>query len=489
VTNEGASSVTSKGVCWNTSPDPTTANNKTTESGGMGAFTSIITSLTPNTLYYLRAYAINSAGTGYGNQVSFTTSQVGTPVLTTSTITSISQTSAMSGGNITEDNGGSVTSRGVCWSISPNPTTLTIPDHNNYTVDGAGTGSFISSIVGLIPGTTYFIRAFAINSSGTGYGDEKSFTTLQPIISVSTLASPYSQTSATAGGNVTSTYSGATVTETGVYWSTNQNPTAADNKIVFGSGLGIFTTIISGLVTETTYYVRAYAIGSGGTSYGDEVSFTPYSRSFIQDIEGNYYNTITIGTQVWMKENLRVSKFSNGTEIYKVTNPNVWFTSFSIPSYVENSSYYYTFLSAYGCFYNSYAITDSLNICPVGWHVPSDADWTTLETYLGGSSIAGGKLKSTTGWYSPNTGATNESGFSALANTCDIVRGIGPGGPPPAEHSFNKSYYGYWWSSSGIFKQLQYNNPDILTYNNPIIPIYGSGVYSILHSVRCIKDN
>ena len=183
VTDEGGAPVVSRGVCWNTSTDPTIANSKTNETGGSGAFTSNITSLTPNTMYYVRAYATNSAGTGYGNQVSFTTSQIAIPVLTTTAITSITQATAVSGGNITDEKGGSVTARGVCWNTATNPTTA-----NNKTTDGTGTGNFASNLTGLQPGTIYYVRSYATNSAGTSYGNEISFTTSATLPTLTTAA-------------------------------------------------------------------------------------------------------------------------------------------------------------------------------------------------------------------------------------------------------------------------------------------------------------
>jgi hypothetical protein len=172
VTDIGGAPILSRGVCWNTSADPTITNSKTTESGDLGSFTSKLTQLTLNTLYYIRAYATNKAGTGYGDQISFTTLQVEVPVLTTTAITSITSTTAISGGNITNDNGGSVTDRGVCWSTSQNPTVA-----NSKSTDGTGTGVFTSSITGLVGNTTYYVRAYATNSVGTGYGNNLIFGT------------------------------------------------------------------------------------------------------------------------------------------------------------------------------------------------------------------------------------------------------------------------------------------------------------------------
>ena len=266
-TNEGGAPIVSRGVCWNTSADPTIANNITIESGGLGTFTSNLMQLTQNTLYYVRAYATNSAGTGYGNQVSFTTLQVAVPVLTTTAITTITQTSAVSGGNITADNGGSVTARGVCWSIVTNPTTS-----NSKTTDGTGTGVFTSSISGLTLGTTYYVRAYATNSIGTSYGALVNFTTLGPATVTTSSITGITQTTATSGGNVTDG-GGTSVIARGVCWSTTQNPTISNSKTVDGSETGSFTSTLTGLTGNTTYYVRAYATNSVSTSYGNQVSF------------------------------------------------------------------------------------------------------------------------------------------------------------------------------------------------------------------------
>ncbi len=175
VSSDGGETVTARGVCLSTSQNPTVANNKTNDGTGTGSYSSSITGLTANTIYYVRAYATNSIGTGYGNQLSFTTSLLSTtPTLTTSSITIITNTSSYSGGNITSDGGATVTARGVCWSTSQNPTIA-----NNKTTDGTGTGNYTSSLTGLAPNAIYYVRAYATNSIGTGYGNQLSFTTLQ----------------------------------------------------------------------------------------------------------------------------------------------------------------------------------------------------------------------------------------------------------------------------------------------------------------------
>lgn len=174
IKSDGGATVSARGVCWSKNQNPTINDSKTTDGQGTGSFTSTISGLELNTVYYVRAYATNSAGTAYGNSVTFTTQTTNPnlPVLTTSVIGNITKNSASSGGNITSDGGKTITARGICWGTSSNPTITA-----NKTTDGSGSGTFISSITGLNPNTTYFVRAYATNSEGTSYGHELSFKT------------------------------------------------------------------------------------------------------------------------------------------------------------------------------------------------------------------------------------------------------------------------------------------------------------------------
>jgi len=268
ITKDGGSAVTVRGVCWSTSQNPTIDDKHTSDGPGTGTYTSNLTGLTGNTTYYVRAYATNSEGTAYGNELNFNTGAV-VPILTTAAITSITSTTATSGGEISSDGGSPVTARGVCWSISADPTTA-----NTKTSDGSGTGSFTSSLAGLIPGTTYHVRAYATNSIGTAYGNDVSFTTSTVIPSVTTSAIiNITSTTATSGGNVTSD-GGASVIARGVCWSTTANPTTADSKTNDGTGTGSYTSNITGLTPGVSYHVRAYATNSVGTVYGEDLTFT-----------------------------------------------------------------------------------------------------------------------------------------------------------------------------------------------------------------------
>jgi len=270
VTSDGKEVVTSRGVCWSTSSNPTVLNSKTSDGAGLGTFVSNLTGLSPGTTYYVRSYATNSIGTGYGNEITFATNALKTATLSTTLVTGIATTTAVSGGNISGDNGSPVTDRGVCWNIATNPTIT-----GTHTSDGNGTGIFTSSLTGLSAGTTYYVRAFATNSIGTSYGNEISFVTNQlqsPTLSTDAVTLITFST-AVSGGNITAE-NGSPVTSRGVCWSTTPGATIAGTHTSDGSGTGVYVSNLTGLIDGTLYYVRAYATNSTGTAYGNENSFT-----------------------------------------------------------------------------------------------------------------------------------------------------------------------------------------------------------------------
>ncbi len=481
ITESGGGEITARGVCWGTSENPTIADSKTEDGDGTGTFTSDLTSLSPGTTYYVRAYATNSAGTAYGNEISFTTDAIQLATLTTDAASSITQTTAVSGGNITADGGGAITARGVCWSISQNPTIT-----DSHTDDGTGTGAFTSNLTELTLGTTYYVRAYATNSAGTAYGNEVSFDT-DPI-TLATLTTnavgSITQTTALSGGNITDD-GGAAITAKGICWGTSQNPTTADSNTEDGTGTGTFTSILNVLNTGTTYYVRAYAINSAGTAYGNEESFTTVP---LTDSEGNVYETVYIGTQLWMAENLAyLPSVSPHTE-ESSTEPYYYVYGYDGTS-VDDAKATINY-NTYGVLYNWSAAQSA---CPDGWHLPSDEEWKILEMHLGMSqeeadlqyqyrgTNEGGKLKETgtDHWNDPNVNATNESGFTGL-----------PGGA--CRHDLE--YYGFdligshghWWTSTeyntslGWYRMLYYDNSKIFRYG-----WYKENGFSI----RCIMND
>ena len=262
--SDGGTPIISRGVCWSTSENPTIHDNKTSDGIGSGAFSSILNSLLGNTNYHVRAYVTNSSDTIYGNDVSFSTT-----LITTTAISSIMVQTATSGGSISGDGGYAITAKGVCWNTITAPTI-----DNSKTTNGTGTSTFSSSLTNLTGNTTYFVRAYYTNSLGTFYGNEVTFVT-SPIIPIVTSGDTLNVTktsSQIANSNVTND-GGNTVTARGICWGTSSNPNISGNKTTDGSGLGPFTSSISGLTLYTTYHYRAYATNSAGSGYGSDLTF------------------------------------------------------------------------------------------------------------------------------------------------------------------------------------------------------------------------
>jgi uncharacterized protein (TIGR02145 family) len=226
-----------------------------------------------------------------------------------------------------------------------------------------------------------------------------------------------SYNSARCGGKITSD-GGAKVTARGVCFSLFTEPTIADNKTVNGTDTGSYTSVLTGLKAKTKYYVRAYATNSVGTAYGSVLSFNTsdyyITGNGVTDIDGNKYTSIILGSQEWTVENLKVTRYQNGDTIPYISDNTEWFSIINgaCCDYENDSANTIT----YGKLYNFFAVNDPRFICPTGWHVPIDAEWSILSNYLGGQNVAGGKLKEsgTSHWMSPNMWATNVSGFTAL---------------------------------------------------------------------------
>jgi uncharacterized protein (TIGR02145 family) len=309
-----------------------------------------------------------------------------------------------------------------------------------------------------------FLLLFKVSCDLINPSDSKTYV---PIVTTAAIRA-ITDSSAQCGGNITFD-GGTTVTARGVCWSPDTIPTIDDNKTTNGTGTGNFTSEITGLTADTTYYVRAYATNSVGTGYGWTSLFVAknYETGTLTDINGNVYRTVKIGNQWWMAENLRVTRYRNGNKIWNVTDQIRWseMTMGAYCNYENDTSY----VSTYGCLYNWYALVDSRNIAPEGWHVPTDDEWKELEMHLGMSQSEadnwsargtheGGKLKEsgTIHWFIPNSGATNESGFTAL-----------PGGYRTSLYSVGFRYIGYrarFWTfteednRSAVYRLLMYTN-------------------------------
>ncbi len=295
------------------------------------------------------------------------------------------------------------------------------------------------------------------------------------------------------GGDI-SNDGGSSIVLRGICYSTSPNPNMGNQRTEDGSGTGSFNTVLRGLTSSTMYYARSYAKNSNGVVvYGNEVSFTTSASlpgircpgtPTVTDIDGNIYNTVQIGGQCWTQSNLKVSKYRNGDNIPTGLTNSAWqnTTSGACAIYDNNS----VNDGLYGKLYNHYAVTDSRGLCPTGWHVSEDVEWTTLENYLGGSGLAGAALKSTAtqptpgGWNPPNTGATNSTGFTAL-----------PGGIRRYNLGFVAMHsQGYWWTSSvgsgsdAWLRAMYYDAGDHVGRGN----LSGGHSRSDGFSVRCLKD-
>jgi len=392
------------------------------------------------------------------------------PDLNTFEVNNITNISASSGGEIKNKGKYEIIRQGICWSIKPNPT---IADYRIK--DDSDSDTFTIEITGLIPDTKYYLRAYATNYIGTGYGNEIEFqTTVEaPVVSTNSISAK-TINSIRCGGNISSD-GGDVIVARGVCWGENPEPLISDNKTDDGQSPGQFTSEVTNLRSNTKYYIRAYATNNVGTTYGDIQSFTLWLNvqdEPINDIDGNTYNTIRIGDQIWMQENLRVTKFQNGISLKQLSNQSDW---------SEKETYgYYTNVEyvSFGYVYNGYAIDGNENICPSGWHVPTESEWNTLINYLGGSSVAGGKMKESSDYYwtLPNLGADNVSGFTALPN--GYVGSDGTSHDKLQDASFMVATF----DSSG--------NPEFATIENNYtsVSIYGTSAKVSSASIRCIKD-
>jgi uncharacterized protein (TIGR02145 family) len=322
--------------------------------------------------------------------------------LLTSEVSSITQNTAISGGNILNDGASVIISRGVCWSTSENPTIA-----DNKTSDGSGAGYFTSTMTGLSGNTTYFLRAYATNEIGTSYGQQITFLTSPLLATLAPLTIAAITSFSCILNQSISNDGGTTITSRGICYGISHTPTTNDSKTESGSGIGSFVSCIAGLKENTTYYLRAFATNSVGTQYGDELSIK--TMETISDVDGNSYSIVKIGTQIWMAENLKTTKYNDGTLISLQGSKN------GIEGWYWDNFGSIEYKSNYGLLYNWYAVTND-KLCPIGWHVPVVIEWHSLIDYLGGFNVAGSKLKEsgTSHWNDPNTDATNESGFTAL---------------------------------------------------------------------------
>jgi uncharacterized protein (TIGR02145 family) len=338
-----------------------------------------------------------------------------------------------------------------------------------------------------IPATNRFslllISVLFLLSGGCGKDEDQH---LPPEVHTGAV-SDITQISAQCSGKIIADH-GALITEKGVCWSTSPNPTTADFSTKQGEGANPFTSQLEGLTIETKYYVRAYAVTTHGTGYGNEVSFTTEAAIKLTDIDGNIYKARYYGDDVWMIENLKTTRFNDGTPIDLEPTFGTWFY-LTKPAFCWYDNNETANKDTYGALYNWRAVHAG-NLCPAGWHVPDEGEWMAMEVHLGMGALEadnygwrgdadqiGGKMKQegVTLWNPPNLGATNASGFTAL-----------PGGGRNLYGTFEyKRDYGYWWTATETDSTYAWAR----SLSTNLHTIYKSQYYKQSgFSVRCVRD-
>jgi uncharacterized protein (TIGR02145 family) len=594
VTGVGGSEVIDRGVFWGQSQNPDLTGTKIPIGNGAGSFSATLSGLSPLTTYYVKAYATNSAGTAYGNEIKFRT--IGGEVGSVTdfegniykTVVIGSQTWMAENLRTVKFNDGTnipiipsmydwqpLTTPGCCWNNSGTgygvfynwysletasnggknvcPEGWHIPSDVDWNIlseylggdfvaggklkeEGTSHWSIPNSAttnesgftalpggmrnsIGVVSGGGLFGYWWTLSEDGVGSAWNRTLSHMnsisrlselknsglsvrclkdtEPFIAIPTLTtqeiSDITLFAATSGGIISSD-GGASITAKGICWSALPNPVITNNyKTNDGTGTGSFTSLISDLVANTTYYVKAYATNSAGTGYGNEISFktTGGQTGKVTDVEGNTYSTITIGTQTWMAENLKTTSYNDNSKIPYVPYFMNW-VNLTTPGYCW---YRDSPDNIYGALYNWYSLdpqnNGSKNVCPVGWHVPTDDQWTVLTDYLtnnqygfegSGDDIAK-SLAAQSGWNSwVNAGSpgndmagNNSSGFTALPGGYCSSGGI----------RLSSGTMGYWWTSSDSdvssawYRSLSYISSSVA--RSTINKNYG-------YSIRCLKD-
>ncbi len=452
--------ITDHGHIWSLIENPTIADSKTSLGPitNTGTFQSTIDGLTSNTIYFVRAYVIAGNKTIYSpTTIKFTTPGEG-PVSdfkAAPTIISMGESVLFS-----DQSTGSPTS----WNWSFGDGTISTDQNPVHAYSTPG---------------KYSVILTTTNSFGTDIEIKNEFITVNG--SPPMAAFTASQTTISTGQNVMFSDQ-STNSPTSWSWIFGDGGTSnSSNPSHIYTSSGIYTVILTvtnqfGSNSETKVNYITVNIG--------DIIFNPnLSYGSVTDIDGNNYRTIQIGNQLWMAENLKTTRFNDGTDIPLVINGITW-TQLTTPAYGWYDNYKEKYEAAFGALYNGYVIdimsNGNKNVCPVDWHVPTDDDWTSLTTFLGGEDIAAEKLKETgnTHWTGPDAGGTNESGFTAL-----------PGG------THSNSYYeglftgiglvGQWWSSTNydLIPPLWYRAMDS---GSTLIRDNVNKKLGI--SVRCIKD-
>lgn len=516
---EDPSYVLHRGVCWDIQDNPTVLHSKLdyTTACQQCVYDYNITGLSSNTTYFVRAYAITPNDTIYGNSTHFLTTAPYMPNVT-SNVSNISYTSARASGEVLSDGGSPVTARGICWGTTLNPSSGSV-----HTVNcGSGLGEFSCTLTNLAPGTCYYVRTFATNSSGTAYSDSISFFTLSPAAPEVETDSVYNVTasSATASGRVIDFNSDSLISR-GFCWSLEYGPTVRDNVLVCGSDTGHFVGTITELLPDTFYFLSAFAINDVDTGYGAMKIFRtdtlapdtltppdttvtygqPCDPPTLTDYDGNVYHAVQIGSQCWMQENLRTTSYANGNPIAmghtgSSTNDAYRYAPENDMSKVPLYGYLYNWPALVNGSSGSSSNPSGLQgVCPNGWHVPSNAEWNDLATCLGsnypcggdGQNIAKALASTTNDWYTDNSNACAVGNNTALNNASGFTAmpaGFFTGGSMPSDIGPNAYFATSTAGSSFLsyFVTVRY-----ISYSQSTLQS-NQELKSSAFSVRCVRN-
>lgn len=462
--DQGNLDILQYGHCWSESQNPKVGVDSITRMTGTPDtdFSSLLAGLSPENDYYAISYAITSRDTVYADSsVKFTTKLPGInqPVILTDSSSSIKSTSAKAYGTIVKLGTDDVTQHGHCWSNEKNPTVLLTSKTELGSTNS--TGSFESSLTGLVAMNTYYYRAYAMTNRDTVYGDEKSFKTsptyVQPTLSNDTVIA-LDTSRATAYG-IIEVLGSDEILQHGHCWNLNGEPTVESSfKTNFGSKMttGTFESQMLDLIPDTVYYVRSYIITESDTIYGERTIIyrtpkpPPPPLTFTDDRDGQKYLMVQIGDQWWMVENLN----------YYVTDTS-W--------YYEDDTLKYS--EEYGRLYNWDA---ALNACPSGWKLPSDDDWKILEETLGmpTEELNSTGLRGTDQADQLKTGGS--SGFNAKLSGIRYESGA----------FYGMNVDGYYWTSTSIYGSNAWYRR-LYQSKSQINRIHGIKVLGL--SVRCLK--
>lgn len=403
---------------------------------------------------------------------------VSLPEVETISVNDITGTDFKCIGNIISDGGTPITECGFCVDRKPYPTIL-----NTKIIVTNQSGRFESRVNYSFPGSKYYIRSYAITSVGLSYGNQiEIFTdsTLPDCITSNAYAiTPWS----TIVSGYVSKSGGVDVSETGFVFGNDENPTIKDLKIVCKkNNSSEFQGRLNNLFPGKKYYVRSYAINSKGIGYGNQLDIITLNNNGEQviDIDGNSYRTVVIGKYIWMAENLRVTKYNDGSLISHITSEKEWKETYEgAYCHYKNST---EKLNEYGVLYNWYAAGNVKKICPDGWHIPNLDEWSFLSDTIVGSNQnsayikEAGTIEDGTGhWAKPNINARDFLGFSAL-----------PGGMRSSNGLFgNRGYGGHWWCST-VFNENNIASRSLI-FSGTYMGLWGVSPRNGF-SVRCIKD-